>query len=126
MSLTSFQVLQRTKITRALLQAMTTHSMVIVSAPMGYGKTTTAREVHKSEKVNSVFFSIPANSDNASLWDELWKSMETQGLEQSTELRRLGFPNTPATELDELKFIDSFHLYGFSLSGERMSALSRS
>ncbi len=85
--------LLRRKIVRRLLQAIAEYRLAVVSAPMGYGKTTIARQFAEAEKKTTYFFAIPAESEDAdSLWDALWREMAERGMPGAVALRRGGFP----------------------------------
>lgn len=90
------RIIKRKNSVAWLLRAVSSSTLVVVSAPMGYGKTTVAHEFSACAKKTTYFYSLPSDSsDTDSLWDSLWRAMEAQGMEEAPLLRRMGFPHNP-------------------------------
>ncbi len=93
MLLSKTRTLLRGEIVAQLRRAFAAHRMVIVSSPMGYGKSTSARQFMEKTRKKTYSFSFPADFDNAdSMWTLLWQELSSQGLREAPVLRRMGFP----------------------------------
>ncbi len=91
------RILLRPRVAKALSEAVAAHPLVAVSAPMGYGKTTAARELAESAGENGYYVAVPAGPASARyLWDAALGQLADQGLKIAPALRRLGFPEDAA------------------------------
>lgn len=91
-------LLPRPHLTEALLDAIKAHSLTVVSAPMGYGKTTLARaaaDAVSGEGGEAYYYSAPNGPHDAPFfWHDMFKQLETQGIGIAPAMLRIGFPET--------------------------------
>ncbi len=97
MSTHTSRILPRPRVTSALVEAMTAHPLVVLTAPMGYGKTTAAREAADSltmpGQCRVMHVAVPPEAYGVSyLWRLIWTQLDEQGLEFAATVRELGFP----------------------------------
>ncbi len=89
--------LARRQVIRTIEKAIQAHPLTVVTAPMGYGKTTTARSLQPAAFRNTFYFAVPRGPLAPDyLWDALFEKLESQALASAQDMRRLGFPDTPA------------------------------
>ncbi len=87
------KIVKRKSPLSVLLKSVSSRPLVVVVAPMGYGKTTLAREFVDNSKSPVFFFSLPDNRpDSVRVWDSLWQEVEEGGIAEAGELRLLGLP----------------------------------
>ncbi|MCD8352254.1 MAG: LuxR C-terminal-related transcriptional regulator [Planctomycetaceae bacterium] len=114
------QLYKRREVIRRLHQAIAACRLVVVTSPIGYGKTNIARSLVGEVKSDAYLFTVSEDAhDVDALWDSLWLAMETQGMKTAPALRRLPFPDTPArvkkvcavleTTSPTLVVVDDFH-----------------
>lgn len=86
-------ILQRKSITDILRQAVNRHCLVTLTAPMGYGKTTAARELlrHLGHRVFYIFVN-PGPHNAFYLWARACGQLAAQGSPIAPLLRARGFP----------------------------------
>ncbi len=87
------RLLQRTGITHTLARAVSSYSLVVLTAPMGYGKTTAARELLRQLGHRIFYLTVSPGLNTAMyLWDRACGQLAAQGSEMAPILQRLGFP----------------------------------
>ncbi len=87
------RTLARQRITAALKAAVSTHPLVVLTAPMGYGKTTAARELIAALRQRVFYVAVTPGPHNALyLWDMAFSQLASQGSEIAQILRNMGFP----------------------------------
>ncbi|MDL2209249.1 LuxR C-terminal-related transcriptional regulator [Desulfovibrio sp. OttesenSCG-928-O18] len=90
------RLLQRDAISAVLSDALLRYPLVVLTAPMGYGKTTAARSLARVYPHRSFYFTIPSGGHNSFY---LWEKACEQALAQESKLaptfQRMGFPNDP-------------------------------
>lgn len=97
MGIPHYRTIKRTKISTRLLRAVAACPCVVISAPMGYGKTHLAREFSAVNKTPSYYFAVPAGSDDVdAFWHMLWTEMDAQGMAGAAAIRDDGFPTSSA------------------------------
>ncbi len=97
MPLSPARILPRPRVATALARAVAEYPLVAVVAPMGYGKTTAARELAEAVGGRTFSATIPPGPHNTRyLWNSVLGQFADQGLEIALTLRRLGFPTEPA------------------------------
>ncbi|MGE4353317.1 MAG: LuxR C-terminal-related transcriptional regulator [Oscillospiraceae bacterium] len=85
--------------------------LTIVTAAMGYGKTTAVREFLKSAGADAVWLSIERDESSAQyIWSMLMRQMCKVRPELGSRLLALGFP-TDAAQRDKIKQIIEDHAY---------------
>ena len=90
------KLLPRKNITEALSKAVGSHQLVVLTAPMGYGKTTVARELMLTMGYRSYIITINPGPHNAYyLWYRSCAQLAVQGSEIAPGLQARGFPVTP-------------------------------
>lgn len=88
--------LARNALTDALGKAVEDYKLVVLSAPMGYGKTTAARELARALDWRSFFITLNPGAHNAFyLWDRACGQMMTQGSGMAPVMSAWGFPQDP-------------------------------
>lgn len=86
-------MLPRQRITAALADAVAAYPLTVLTAPMGYGKTTAARALASVASKEFFFVSIPPGPHTALyLWDLTFGQLAVQGLEIAVPLQQMGFP----------------------------------
>lgn len=109
MNFLSSITLPRDHIASTLEAAVASYALVVLTAPMGYGKTTVARALADTNSEQVFYVSIPPGHHNALyLWDILFRDLATQGFEAAKTLQRLGFP---ADALHMQRALDVFRSY---------------
>lgn len=117
------EILNRERV-HELLATAYNHSLTIVEAPMGYGKTTAVRSFIKAEKLKPLWISfLHADETPAYFWEKFSTAIGQLDETQGHKLRELGFPqDVPQIEkvfsiLNEINYhkktilvIDDFHL----------------
>lgn len=121
---TPANTIQRQRVNTALEAALASHNLVVLTAPMGHGKTTAAEQLLWSWKTRSLYLRFkPGWPDNADfLWHEACTRLEKQGMPQAGALNLAGFPNDDArlykclavfreylSEAPTLLVLDDFH-----------------
>ncbi len=94
MSFSSFRILPRQDVFLSLSGAVRQYRLVVLTAPMGYGKTTVAQNILKELDGYKIFyFSVGQGICNEMyLWDSLWESFGLQGSTIAETMRNMGFP----------------------------------
>lgn len=122
--------LRRERVNRAL-DNLFYYPMIIVEAPIGYGKTTAVREFLAARDSHVMWLSFLSPEDNAALfWDKLADQIGKLDRNAGDRMRSLGFPeDAPQTArilslLNEIEFeentvlvIDDYHLVKGRLVG---------
>lgn len=90
----SNHILSLPHVTETLAQAVASHSLVVLIAPMGYGKTTAVRNLlHTLSHIRQYSITIPALVHNAFyLWDIALSQLATQGVTGASQIQNTGFP----------------------------------
>ena len=113
MNLLANITLPRDHIVSTLEVAVASHALVVLTAPMGYGKTTVARELADTMSEQVFYVSIPYGSHNALyLWGIIFRDLAAQGLETAKKLEHIGFP-TDALHMQRV--LDLFISYNHPL-----------
>ncbi|CAK7055769.1 MAG: HTH-type transcriptional regulator MalT [Desulfovibrio sp.] len=90
------RILQRDAISETLTEALLRYPLVALTAPMGYGKTTAARELLRSFPHRAVYLAMPMESHNSFyLWDRACGQAIAQDAKVAGALQRMGFPSDP-------------------------------
>ena len=85
--------LRRDRVASALLEALDQSGLVVLTAPMGYGKTTAARAVFTMNRGRTLFMTMPQGPHTAMhAWDLGWRQLAMQGSAVAAVLQRAGFP----------------------------------
>lgn len=93
MSGATVRILPREHITEALKGAVTNFALTVLTAPMGYGKTTAARELMAALDMRVSYIRVTPGPHNAPhLWDMICGQLEVQDSEIAPILQRMGFP----------------------------------
>jgi|GEM_PF-2445289 len=94
MSSLSTQTLSRPRVIAALEKAVATHGLVVLTAPLGHGKTTIAQELIERRTARSVYLKLKSGWQNNAeyLWSQLCERLEKQGVSDAGALRLIGFP----------------------------------
>ncbi len=94
MDLRSFQMLPRNDVVTALDQAVRRYPLVVLTAPIGYGKSTVVqRLINSLEDYSCFYFSVSQGAHNAMyLWDCVWERFKEQGSQIADTMRNMGFP----------------------------------
>lgn len=87
------------------------YPLVIVEAPMGYGKTTAVREYLSNTTARILWQRVYDNSKN-NFWNGFCKLFAELDADCSTNLSQLGFPMDSATRHEALSLIENIHLPG--------------
>jgi LuxR family maltose regulon positive regulatory protein len=111
------------RITQAMLSVFD-YPLVLVEAPMGYGKTTAVRE-HLSKTAGKLLWLRIYDSSNNSFWNEFCNLFAELDVEVPANLVQLGVPNDNTSRQDAVKLleeivlpektvlvIDDYHLIG--------------
>ena len=87
-------IIKREQVFAALNSALDNFPLVVLSAPMGYGKSTVVRTLMRECSRRVLTINMPPDSghDSSYLWDYGWGSLAGQGAETARSLRGLGFP----------------------------------
>ena len=86
-------ILQRDPISSALAEAISAYSLVLLTAPMGYGKTTAARDLLKTLPHRVFTITASVGPQNALYWwDMACGQLAAQGSQIASVLQRMGFP----------------------------------
>lgn len=86
-------ILPRERITAALEAAVNAYPLVVLTAPMGYGKTTAARELMGTLRHRVYYVSFTTGPHNALyLWDMAFAQLGAQGSKTASVMRSMGFP----------------------------------
>ena len=89
--------LSRERVSSALAEAVAAHSLTLLTAPVGYGKSTMAREVMARLPERSFYVQIPPVAHSAPyVWDLIWGQLARQGSDIAAAFQRMGFPDSPA------------------------------
>ena len=87
------RILPRQTITRALTDAINRFPLVVLAAPMGYGKTTAVRELRDTLAMRIFSTTIPQGAHSALyLWESLYAQLTAQGARLAPSLLRAGVP----------------------------------
>lgn len=87
--------LRRDRIASALLEALGQSGLVVLTAPMGYGKTTAARAVFEMNRSRTLFMTMPQGPHTAMhVWGLGWRQIAAQGSAVAAVLQRAGFPRS--------------------------------
>lgn len=93
MSQSEPRLLPRDQITNILDKAVRTYPLVVLTAPMGYGKTTAARELIRNLGWRVFYITVDPGEHNAFyLWDRACDQLFGQGSSIADSFRRMGFP----------------------------------
>ena len=86
-------------VTETLAKAVASHSLVVLTAPMGYGKTTAVRNLLQQLcHVRQFVITIPAGGHNAFyLWDIAHSQLAAQGVAGASQTQHMGFPENQVT-----------------------------
>lgn len=98
MGIYEIRTLSRPRVVRTLADAIAAYPLVVVTAPMGYGKTTAARaaadHLIQSCRRRVLFVAVPSEPYTAPyLWRLMWGQLADQGLEFARAVREFGFPD---------------------------------
>lgn len=97
MPLATARTLPRRRVRTTLQDALAAHCLVVLAAPMGYGKTTAALEL--KEKTGKRFLYLPVKFGCRTieyLWDDVCSRLIEQGADNARALRLMDFPNEEA------------------------------
>ena len=91
-------IIPRQRVVTALEKALDVTCLVVLTAPLGHGKSTAAQELLGRWTRRSLYLRMkPGWTDNADyLWDETCAKLERQGMPGTAELKLVGFPNDDA------------------------------
>ncbi len=103
-------LLARPNLTRHVADTAALHSLTAVVAPMGYGKTTLARELCRALPGTACYYAVPAGPhDGRFLWLDIGSGYEAQGLGAErgigAAMRRLGLPETASQARQALEYL---------------------
>ncbi len=88
------RILPREHITQTLHNAVLNHSLVVLTAPMGYGKTTAARALVRQVSHRNFYITVnPGMHGALYLWDRMCSQVQAQGSEMAPVFRECGFPS---------------------------------
>lgn len=123
MALSAACIVPRQRVCATLQNALASHPLVVLTAPMGYGKTTAAREL--KEKTDKRFLYLPIQPRCRTieyLWDDVCARLMEQGADKLRALKLMDFPNEEArlyrgltacreflSETPTLLVIDDYH-----------------
>ena len=86
-------LLPRDHVTTTLEAAVMAYPLVVLTAPMGYGKTTAARQLMSRLCARVYYVGITPGQHNAHyLWDMAFAQLASQGSEIAPSMRSMGFP----------------------------------
>ena len=89
--------LPRPHVTKALTEAVANYPLVVLSAPMGYGKTTAARDLLDCAPHSSYYLPLSSGVYSTQyLWDKICSQLKAQGASIVSPLLHMGFPHDPA------------------------------
>lgn len=98
--------LPRDHLVATLEAAVASYALVVLTAPLGYGKTTLAHELAERIREQVFYVAIPSGPHNALyLWDLIFRDLAAQGFEAAIPLQHIGFPTEP---LHLQRVLDSF------------------
>mgnify|MGYP002411057922 CR=1 FL=1 len=134
----SRKILKRERIDRAL-ESIFDHSLTIVEAPMGYGKTTAVRNFLEAYGGHILWISFFSSEDTASFfWDAFSAQIRRLDRGAGAKLKALGFPSgAPQTanilsvlcgleyEKNTVLVIDDFHFVKDSRIGGLLAQIAR-
>lgn len=93
---TETRLLPREHITDQLVRAVRTYPLTVLTAPMGYGKTTAARELVHHLGMRSFFITLSPGDHSASyLWAHCCAQLAAQGALTAAMMGRMGLPQDP-------------------------------
>ena len=93
MSVKEYRLLQRELVTSTLRAAIERHPLVVLTAPMGYGKTTAAKALIRDLHYRFFYITIDPGQHNAQyLWNRACDQLSSQGSGIGKILQRMGFP----------------------------------
>lgn len=93
MSQPKIQTLKRPRVIRALIQAVQQSPLVVISAPMGYGKTTAVRSLESELPQHYYHIEVPDGLHNeVYLWEIACLQLIEQHAHVAEILQRMGFP----------------------------------
>ena len=96
MSVPEIQLLHRKAVIDTLIKAIETYPLVVLTAPMGYGKSTSAREVKRSTERHTSDIAVHSGPSNAhDLWHRACSQLAAQGSEIAYSMQASGFPSSP-------------------------------
>ena len=102
------RILFRERINK-LLADILEYPLFVVTAPMGYGKTTAVREFLKHKRINPIWVSLIASDGSAAyFWDRLTTQIAQSYKQLGEQLKSLGFPADAPQTAKILEIIDSF------------------
>ncbi len=93
------RTLKRERVTLALVEA-SAHPLIVITAPMGYGKTTAAREFAAVSARPLYFATVPSalredGNNLRYLWQQIGTQLARQGFSSAPDIASLGFPEDP-------------------------------
>ncbi len=87
------KILVRDNVMETLLDAVQRHHLVVLSASIGYGKTTAARTLARVAPHRVFYLTVNTGRHNSAyLWDRLCNQMGALGSEMASVFRQVGFP----------------------------------
>lgn len=91
------RILLRKRIVETLTDAVASYPLVVLTAPMGYGKSTAMHDLIQFLDTWRLFFiTLPPGAHNALyLWDIICAQLAAQGSEIAPLMQRMGFPTDP-------------------------------
>lgn len=93
------RLLERAHITETLLGALEECPLVVLTAPMGYGKTTTARELMRASGRRSFSITVDPGGHNAVyLWNRACEQLSQQGSELGKIFQNMSFSEDPVMQ----------------------------
>lgn len=95
----SAHMLSLPHVTEKLAKAVASHSLVVLTAPMGYGKTTAVQNLlQQLPQMRQFVVTIPAGTHSALyLWDMALSQLAMQGVEGASQTQQMGFPENQTT-----------------------------
>lgn len=94
---TTSSVLQRKNVNSKLLEAIATHPLVVLTAPIGYGKSTAAKEVSLTTHLRSLYVALPSGEHSPEfVWNVLCNQLASQHQELAQTMLGIGPPLTEA------------------------------
>ena len=105
----NYKILKRKRIENGLTSILN-HPLTIVSAAMGYGKTTAVRTFLESRKVNTIWVSLTGERNSESqFWSKLCAAASKHYPEMSMRLLEMGFPYNQYQREKVIEFIGKHH-----------------
>ena len=93
------RLLDRTHITETLLSAVEEFPLVVLTAPMGYGKTTAARELMRATYRRVFSITVDPGGHNAAyLWNRACEQLSQQGAEFGKMFQNMSFSEDPVMQ----------------------------